>query len=196
MEIPKAPYGLLRMRIKPYKGKPLTLPDGVRIAENDLVGELHCNNQAFLHIVFLHHINPYRACREDLHSLAMWARKDPLGGQVEAIFGRTMLAVGGARLGFSVRDVPKTLWLWLERFFMTGLLLLYTEGGLDRLTRGTTVLSYPKEIWMSRDQLVKQYGHRDGRRLDLHRESKRAAENFARLPSSEFGLDLTEREES
>jgi hypothetical protein len=181
MEIPMAPYGLLRMRIKRYKGKPFTLPDGVRIRENMLVGELHGNNKRLLDLVFnACHFNPYRACREDLHSLAMWAMKDSLGTQVDAFFGRTMLAVGGPRLGFAVRELPKSLWLWLERFFMIGLLVLYTEAGLDRLTRGTTVLSYPKEVWMSRAQLVRQYGDRDGRRLELQSESINGAEDTTR----------------
>jgi hypothetical protein len=126
-----------------------------------------------------HRINPYSACREDLHRLAIWAMSDSLGEQIEAFFGRTLLAVGGARLGFTVRDTPYNLWGRFERFFMVGLLLLYSDGGLQRLTHGTTVSSYPKEVWMSRADLIRLYGGRDGHRLDAGSESH----SSARLPS-------------
>ncbi len=163
MAVPKAPYGLLRMRIRQHRGRSLTLPDGTTIGRNSTVGELHCDNQALLRMVLKHRINPYRACREDLHCMAAWARTDELGKQVEAFVGRTMLAVGAARMGFTVREVRKSAWLSLERFFMIGLLLLYTESGIERLKRGTTVLSYPREVWISRRELIRRYGQREGR---------------------------------
>jgi len=185
MGIPNAPYGLLRMRLKPYRGKPLVLPDGAGIKKSALVGELHCNNPALLHLVLRHRVNPYRACREDLHCLAAtWVAKDPSGMRVQAFFGRTMLAVGAARMGFAVRDLKKSWWLALERFFMIGLLLLYTNGGLDRLTRGTTVASYPKEVWISRHQLIKLYGDRDGHPLELRRGSSGDTDDCARQPQA------------
>jgi hypothetical protein len=188
--IPNAPYGLLRMRLKAYKGQPLTLPGDTTIGRNALVGELHCNNPALLHQVLRHRVNPYRACREDLRCLAAWAGKDSLGIQVEAFFGRTMLAVGAARMGFAVRDVRKGPWLWLERFFMIGLLLLYTESGLGRLTRGTTVLSYPKEVWISRDQLMKRYGDRTRHGPDRHHELNGGADDCALRPPT-GAIDLS-----
>ncbi len=160
IDIPNAPYGLLRMRLKSYQGEPLVLPGAIRISRHALIGELHCDNEKFLNLVVRHRINPYRACREDLRSLAAWVQNDGSGARVEAFFGRTMLAVGGKRLGFTVRELPANPLLRLERFFMVGLLLLYTERGFDRLTRGTTVLSYPREVWISRTRLVALYGAR------------------------------------
>ncbi len=185
--IPNAPYGLLRMRIKQHRGEPLTLPSGARIEKNAVIGELHCDNQALLHLVLKRRVNPYRACREDLRWLAKWVREDSLGMRVEAFFGRTMLAVGAARMGFAVRDVRKSAWLWLERFFMIGLLLLYTEGGVERLKRGTTVLSFPREVWISRGRLINLYGDRDGR--PVARESSSGAENGVAQPAA-AAIDL------
>ncbi len=154
--IPGSRYGLLRMRLGTYTGEPFTLPDGVRIERNARVIELHCDNRQFVRLIAGEGLNPYRACREDLASLANWIESNAI--EVEAAFGRTILRAGAARLGFARRELPATLWLRLERFFMIGLLLIYTESGLDHLTRGSTVWSYPKEFWISRKQLVRRYG--------------------------------------
>ncbi len=156
---PGHPRGLmraLRMRLGTYTGEPFTLPDGVRVERNARVIELHCDNRQFVRLIAGEGLNPYRACREDLASLANWIESNAI--EVEAAFGRTILRAGAARLGFARRELPATLWLRLERFFMIGLLLIYTESGLDHLTRGTTVWSYPKEFWISREQLVRRYG--------------------------------------
>ncbi len=154
--IPGAPYGLLRMRVKLHDGAPFTFSDGATIVKGARICELHCDNQRFVKLVVGGGINPYRAGRADLASLAALVEAGAL--EVTAIFGRSILAVGGKRLGFTSRDLPITSWLRLERFFMIGLLLIYTESGLNHLTRGRTVWSYPKELWMSREQLLKRYG--------------------------------------
>lgn len=157
--IPGAPHGLLRVRLMPYQGEKVTLPDGTEIDPGMTVAELHCNNQAILELV-RNHGNPYRAVREDLRSLARWISRPGFDLNVQACFGVTLLANAAARIGFSVRERPVTLRLRLDRMFMTGLLLLYTVGGLARIGKGTTARSYPQEVWLSRRELLRRYGHR------------------------------------
>ncbi|MGH7907174.1 MAG: YkoP family protein [Candidatus Binataceae bacterium] len=157
MTIPGAPFGLLEIRIEPYDDKPLVLGDGTEIREGMLIGEMHCNNLALLDLIRKKQVNPFRACREDLHSLAAWVSSSETGAQVEAFFALTMLSRGAARLGFSVRHRPVNFRNRLDRLFMTGLLLLYNVDGLERLTRGATLRSYPQEVWMSRRKLLHLY---------------------------------------
>jgi hypothetical protein len=121
-----------------------------------IVGELHCNNQALLELTY-HGGNVYRAARDDLHCLARWIAQPGFDVNVEAFFGVTLIARAAARLGFSVRELPRTLRRRFDRMFMTGLLVLYTPDGLSRISRGTTVRSYPQEVWLSRRELLRRY---------------------------------------
>ncbi|HTT76019.1 MAG TPA: hypothetical protein VMF50_08565 [Candidatus Binataceae bacterium] len=161
MRVSNEPYGILHIRLRKYKGPPLSFPDGSVIRKNAIIAELHCDNGLLLVNVAKNGVNPYRACREDLRAIASWAQRDSLGHQIEALYGTTMLAVAAARLGFTLRESPHRFRRWLDRFFMIGLLLLYTESSLNRLTRGTTLSSDPMEIWLTRNRLLKLYSGRD-----------------------------------
>ena len=169
-EIPGAPYGLLCLRIGPYCGEPVTLPDTTTVAPGALLGELHCNNRAIFELVS-HRGNPYAACREDLKSLGNWIVQDPLGRQIEAFYGSTILASAARRLGFSVREKPVTWRRRLEKFFFKGLLLLYNQEGLMRIQHGSTADTYPADVWMPRRELLRLYHDRQGPVRRLARRS-------------------------
>jgi hypothetical protein len=160
---------LLCLRITPYRGEPVVLPDSTTITAGAILGELHCNNRAIFELVS-QRANPFAACREDLKSLSNWIVQDRLGRQIEALYGRTILTTAACRLGFTIQEKPVTLRQRLEKFFFKGLLLLYNQEGLARIRHGSTTDTYPVDIWLSRRELLRLYHDRNEpqRRLISH----------------------------
>jgi hypothetical protein len=154
--IPGAPDGMLKIRILSYRGNRTRLPDGTLVSPGDLVAELHCDNGAIV-ALGRRRINRYRACRWELRSLARWAVHVPVATEIKAFYGITMLWWAAARLGFVVRQRDSGWRSRLDRLFMGGLLLLYSDDAADRATRGKTLDQYPREVWLSRAELIRRY---------------------------------------
>lgn len=171
--IPGAPYDLLRVEFTRLRARPITLPDGTRIVHGDRVAEVHINNRVMASVL-RDHGSPLRALpmlAADLRALAAWASASPdvasapdghappvFPPEVRALYAFTLLGRGAPRLGFTLRERPPTIHTRLDRFFMTGLLVMYNSAGLERLARGGTNALEPVEIWMSRAELLRRYG--------------------------------------
>ncbi|QBD77408.1 MFS transporter [Ktedonosporobacter rubrisoli] len=158
--VPYAPHHLLEVRFTHYTGKAVDLPDGTHIAKGDPIIELHFRNRAFLEVD--EHAPAWRYLQlvaQNLRALAAWIQEPDFPGDVYAIYGTTLLYRAAPRLGFTLRQRPKNIHTYLERFFMMGLLVLYHRRGGMRLLQGTTYGTYPQEAWMSREELLKRYSY-------------------------------------
>lgn len=167
-EIPDAAYGILRLRVQLYRGRPWRLSDGTAIRSGSLVGQLHCDNATILRLVRAG-INPFVAARADLRSLAASAKRCENGPAPCALYGVSILTRAARRLGFEIRPQRVTARGRLERIFFAGLLILYTEQGVDRMSYGRTPVSYPQEAWISRGKLIRLYGNRGSERTSCRR---------------------------
>lgn len=159
--IPGTRYDLLRIHFTRHKGRPIILPDGTQVNKGDRLAEIHINNRALV---------PYTAnginwkvlamLAADLRALSRWADDPAFPANIHAFYGFTLLGNGARRLGFTLRDRPHTIHTRLDRFFLMGLMVLYSSGGVGRLRSGTTYSSYPVEVWMSPGELRRRYGPR------------------------------------
>jgi peptidoglycan-N-acetylglucosamine deacetylase len=158
MAIPNAPHDFLRIRVIPYRGRPLILPDGTTIRSGTPVAELHVNNDAILRFQSRREMSLVSASRQDFRCLSKWLADADPGHEVKALFGITLLGPLAARLGFVRVDHNAPIKKRLDRMFMHGLLMLYSVEGLRRMSRGLHLQDFPQEIWMSRHELMRRYG--------------------------------------
>jgi hypothetical protein len=149
---------VFQVTIVEYGSKPFTLPDGTEVQPGDVVCRLHITNSVLTRVVSQGVWRAQTAMAEDLRALAASLESGELAPDVRAVFGRTVQARAGARLGFVVRARPRTIKALLDRIYLLGLLALYCPQGVGRLARGRTISSWPDEVWMSSSELVRRYG--------------------------------------
>lgn len=156
--IPGAEDGLFEVRFFRYRGQPATLPDGSVIVKGDRVVELHVRNDAMIEFgESLSFRQAFGGMRRSLRGLAAWSYRGDFPPGVRAVYGRSLLARAAPRLGFTTREVPRTVHLRLERFFLLGIMVMYHSRGRDRLSHGTTYSRYPVECWLSLGDLRRRY---------------------------------------
>lgn len=157
---PGQTYGLVKIRVKTYRGDTVKLPDGSEIASGARIGEIHCNNEQALALA-QEGINLFVAARDDLRGVARWIAG--ARGDIQALYGFTILGAAAGRIGFYRRPRRLTRRAAADRLYMNGLLAMYTPEGISRLRHGRILSAPPEEVWMSRRQLLRLYGEETSR---------------------------------
>ncbi len=156
-EIPGASANIIHIAKFRYNGKPFHL-SGALIQHGDLICELHLNNKLLAEVYA--ESSPFEiiaAIRQDLTALAQYMEADETGKRYKAIFGITLLSRAAKRIGFTVRDRPVNAYTQMEKFFLSGLLTLYSSDGVNRLTKGHMQTVRQQEIWMTKEVLLEHF---------------------------------------
>ncbi len=162
----KDKIGTVKIKLRRYRGHPVKLDDGCRVQTGAPVIELHLNNTWFLYkrrttnfatVVGWEFASAFY---DDLKYLAQQIMEGKWGDGIKAIYGVTLLHSWTRRLGFTVVELPNSLWEYLVRFYLYGLMQAY---GFRREGKpATRVKPYiAREIWMSRHKLLRKYGSRE-----------------------------------
>lgn len=155
--IPGARWNVFRVTFVRHQGSMRVLSDGTEIRRGDRVCQLHISNQILVRIVGQGPWRAQSAMEDDLRALAASMRYGDFSEDVRAVFGVTVLARAGTRLGFTLYPCRRTLKAFLDRIYRQGLLALYCPQGARRLSIGRTASSWPDELWMSRGELMRRY---------------------------------------
>lgn len=159
---PVRPGALLRYAVRTYKGPPVRLSDGTDVLPGDRIAELHLDNGTLAARLSTDAARgratawTWLATRWVAEDLATLATSGRLAPQVKALRGVSLLARGSRRLGFEVRELPRSRWNSLVRFFMLGLLTIYHPNGRRRLRQAERD-AHPAEVWLGRRTLEDRY---------------------------------------
>lgn len=159
---PAAEVGpVLRVQVKPYRGTPLALADGSLIRPGDPIGVIHLNNEC---VSALHGDGAgsrwaglafRRAFHASLETLAEHARDAPRYRAVRGFTATTIFHHGTEWIGFEVRPLSRPLLSRLVAAYQRRLLTQFHP--LGRRRPGRPRFADAKQIWISREELIRRY---------------------------------------
>ncbi|MBO8165015.1 MAG: hypothetical protein H0Z34_15070 [Brevibacillus sp.] len=144
-----------------YRGEVLTTADGQLIRPGDRIIKLHIHNY-YLATRFQGITSDTRMgllLRQyiliSLPQLAAYVASLPQAEQIKGIVGTTMLAKGAEQLGFSVSEVPMTLFFRYKSWYLKLMLSLIHPDGFKRVRNQPELVL--KRVYMSKDELFRRY---------------------------------------
>lgn len=146
--VPNSEYNCVYLDMMKHKGKAITLNDGTVIHKGDLVAEVHINNKEMkdtdVRKVFGMLNAEFNAMGKALASMEEYA-------DLKGIFGRTLLYPINKRLGFEVHEIRSIGLKLFIKYWDNLIKIAFSEP-----KKGKTILREPKEVWISRDALIKK----------------------------------------
>lgn len=147
-----------------YRGQPRVLRDGTTIRSGAMICEIHILNGRLARLTLESprgEITPWELVARMSRDLTLLAGRMQQASEVEALCGTTLLDSGVRRLGFTVMEMPSKLLREVVAFYLRGLIQAYHSRGAQGIERKARIL-VPKEIWMSRKELLARYGSGSG----------------------------------
>ncbi|AOZ91848.1 polysaccharide deacetylase family protein [Paenibacillus crassostreae] len=152
----------LHYRLRPYKGKPVTLDNGSILENGSSIIELHFDNQKLFHIgmnsrseVHLA-IQMIRSMEKELPALAYQLMDNPEFRNAKALYGVSMINRGPEKFGFSIRDLPNGWFAKSTNVYLKILMSIIHPAGKGRLKESPSKL-VPKMIIMPVDYLNEHF---------------------------------------
>ncbi len=153
---------IFRVVLLRYRGESLVTSTQKVIQSGDLILKIHIHNYLFANlckgikndtrmILMLR-----RHIIESLPQLAAYLATHPQAEQIKGIVGTTMLYKGVEPLGFSISDVPMTLFFRYKRWYLRLMLRIIHPNGVKRLETFDRNLPL-KRVYMSKEELFNRY---------------------------------------
>ncbi len=147
--IPNSEIGLLYINLKTYKNQDLILPNGERIKNGSLIGEIHVDNEKIKNMN-LGFRDILRSLKDELDCLAQALETDPRLYNVSGFYGRTILYSLLKREGFIILELDRSLKIRIVEIWTKLLRLVYSQNTIRQSDRQV------KEFWITRESLLKR----------------------------------------
>jgi hypothetical protein len=151
---------IFRVRLTRYKGRDLTLSDGVQIKKNDLMVKIHLHNVRLLKELYLIESEIkkgkriYRLVEDSLPGVQTYISNHKRSKEIKGIIGITTLCTGSKRLGFEVFSISHPLYkLFKWMTFLPISFLSSSSFSLNKMAKK----SPPGYLLMSKNKLYKLY---------------------------------------
>jgi hypothetical protein len=158
--IPGSAHDFVRVRFHTYRGPVFQLDDGQVIHTGDRVGEIHFNSRVLAGYQSRRGSEKWKIATvfaDDLRAMATWMESLGSARRVVAFHGLTVLGRATKRFGFTRTQLRGRLRRRSERLFLTGLVILYSAEGFERLTDPKFQLEDAQEVWISVSEVLRRY---------------------------------------
>ncbi len=150
--------GVVGVEFTRHRGAPFHLRDGTVVDRGDLIGEFHLDNALIKDLLPVQgHAPILRMARDDLGTLAAWARGVTPDRRPVAYHGESILVPYARRMGLEVYPRRSTAWTRLQDWYLRGVMARWAAEGRGRLRHGRRGLR-AGVAWMSAACLDSMYG--------------------------------------
>ncbi|MDQ0090065.1 peptidoglycan/xylan/chitin deacetylase (PgdA/CDA1 family) [Paenibacillus anaericanus] len=184
-----------------YHGETVTMVGDIPLVSGDRVLELHFDNKKLFQIgtrsrSSIHlAIQMIRGVEKTLPELAQYVIEHPELHDVKALYGVTMINRGPEQLGFTVTDLPNSLFAKSSKIYLKFLMSVIHPSGGARLKQSSSKELVPKLLVMPIELLLERYSDGGSHRKlkDDRRKQQEGTSEITEVQETEavFSTSLT-----